>query len=162
MKRVILLRSITLMLAFLIMSGSAGITLNAHYCNTNQTLKRSFLPFPIECSHESDSYILQSEGDSSCCHTVSKPTVSSEESCCDDFIHHVKGLSDFELPKIKIKSLFNKFLTLIVRILDIIYPTSDKAEPTASSAFTGDDPPPVTGKMMKIIFRQLKIAAPLG
>jgi hypothetical protein len=162
MKRIILLRSITLMLAFLIMSGSAGITLNAHYCNTNQTLKRSFLPFPIECSHESDSCIPQSEGDSSCCHTAKKPAVSSEKNCCDDFIQHVKGLSEFELPKIQIKSLFNKFLTLVVRVLDIIFPTSDKAEPTASSSFTGDDPPPVSGKMMTIFFRQLKLADPLG
>jgi hypothetical protein len=143
------------------MSGSAGITLNAHYCNTNQTLKKSLLPFPIECNHETDSCVTDFQGDSSCCHTVTKKAVSNEKSCCDDFLQYVKGLSEFELPKIKIKSLFNKFLVVVVNVLDIIFPSSEKSEPTAS-IYTGDDPPPVSGKMMTIFFRQLKLADPLG
>ena len=158
MKKIKLHQVLTVMLAFLVLSGSAGITLNAHYCNTEKSLEKSLFPFPIDCTHESAACDHEQEKTiaDNCCTTTHKKSANEEKGCCEDFLQYLKGTSDFELPKLQIKSLFNSFLTFVVRLLDIFSPSVEKAKQTAS--FSSDvEPPAATGKMRVISFQQLKL-----
>lgn len=158
MKKFKLHQLLTVFLAFLVLSGSAGITLNAHYCKTEKSLEKSLFPFPIDCTHESTACDHEQEKAiaDNCCTTTHNKSVNEEKSCCEDFLQYLKGISDFELPKLQIKSLFNTFLTFVVRLLDVFSPSVEKAKQTASYS-TDVEPPAASGKMRVITFQQLKL-----
>lgn len=162
MKSVLFLRVMAVLLALLVFTGASGITLNAHWCNTNQTLEKSILPFPIDCAHAEHQADASCTTDTtSCCHSKVVVVQETKQSCCEDFLQYLKGLSDLELPKIKVKSLFNHFLVFMVRVMDFLSPTSKKPEPTAH--FHEDaGPPPVSGKFLTIIHHQLKLDGQLS
>lgn len=146
---------LTVMLALLVLSGSAGITLNAHYCNSTQTLQKSVLPFPIECTHGDQSCsACDNVVSDSCCHTPVAPAVH-ESGCCEDFLSYIKGLTDLELPKLQVKKIFNGFLLFVVRVLEVF---SKNEDPKPTTAFIPDHSmPEATGKAFVISHHQLKL-----
>lgn len=162
MKSGLYLKFLSLVLAAMVLTGASGITLNAHYCSTSQTLEKSILPFPIECDHAHGSIAAAhcSTDSTDCCHTVNAGAKVEDKACCEDFLQYLKGLTDFELPTFKIKSFFNRFLVIVVNIIDFFSP--DKGTESAPSAFLSEDPPPVSGKTLTIIHHQLKLDSPLS
>ena len=88
MKKFKLHQLLTVFLAFLVLSGSAGITLNAHYCKTEKSLEKSLFPFPIDCTHESTACDHEQEKAiaDNCCTTTHNKSVNEEKGCCEDFL----------------------------------------------------------------------------
>jgi hypothetical protein len=152
------------LLSFVVLFSTMGMTINAHYCHTSEYMQKSLLPFPISCDHqEMDSLgINQVAGENipSCCAVIpdndtSQMTVISEE-CCEDFFHFIKVITDFDLPQLKFKTLFNKFLALTMRLFELIAPS--KASPGQTALLEiQNQPPSLFGKDLAISIHQLKL-----
>lgn len=150
-------------MAVVVLVSSAGLSINIHYCNTTGTESLSLLPFPQSCHHNSmDSCSIGESSNTveSCCASapIKKPEQQKvkKTDCCEDFFQYMKSLTELELPKISIKKLFNKFLLMMVRVIELVMPShSQEARPTA---FLHKESPPVSGKYIVIAYHQLKIA----
>ncbi|MDO8897609.1 MAG: hypothetical protein Q7V19_08145 [Bacteroidales bacterium] len=151
-------------LSFVVLFSTMGMTMNAHYCHTSHELQKSILPFPISCDHqgmESCGITQVSDGSvHSCCAVIpenepsQKPVLSEE--CCEDFFHFIKVITDFDLPQLKFKTLFNKFLALTMRLFELIAPS--KASPGQTALLEiQNQPPSLFGKDLTISIHQLKL-----
>ncbi|HQQ13169.1 MAG TPA: hypothetical protein PK855_08395 [Bacteroidales bacterium] len=162
MKSGFFLKFLSSLMAVMVLAGASGITLNAHYCTTNHTLNKSILPFPIECNHAHEpSATAQCGTDTTaCCHTGVADNKVESKGCCEDFLQYIKGITDFEMPTLKIKKVFNQFLVVTVRIIEFFSPS--KSKDPAPSAFLTEDPPPLSGKTLTITYHQFKLDTLLG
>lgn len=152
------------LLSFVVLFSTMGMTMNAHYCHTSDLMQKSLLPFPISCDHQGmeSCGIIQVSDDSmhSCCAVIpdndtSQMTVLSEE-CCEDFFHFIKVITDFELPQLEFKTLFNKFLALTMRLFELLSPS--KASPGQTALLEIQNQlPSLFGKDLAISIHQLKL-----
>lgn len=153
-----------LLLSVVVLFSTMGMTINAHYCHTTDTMQKSLLPFPIDCNHQelASSYnpVFADEDVLTCC-SIPEPKSASEkvmleEGCCEDFFQFIKGITDFQVPQFEFKILFNKFLALTVRLFELIAPV--KANPKQTALFEiQNQPPPLSGKALTISIHQLKL-----
>lgn len=158
----IYIKVLSLVLAAVVLVSSAGLSLNVHHCHTSGTERLSLLPFPQSCHHHDDIACgLDEAADSleTCC--VAAATAAPKQQkiekteCCEDIFHYLKTLSEFDLPSFSVKQLFNKFLLLMVRVIELVMPSrSHDARPSALLLM---DPPPLDGKSMVIAYHQLKL-----
>lgn len=164
MKTKIAYQFLSLLMAALVLFSSAGLSLNAHYCNTMNTMEKSLLPFPIACDHDDGSscQIPPRATEASCC-TIAEETgtmhaqhISKDENCCEDFFRYIKVITEFELPQLKIKDLFNRFLVIILNLFELVFADSSGEKPQANLF---EQPPKLllSGKNIAIAFHQLKI-----
>ncbi len=151
-------------LSFVVLFSTMGMTMNAHYCHTSDELQKSLLPFPISCDHQGmeSCGITQVSDDSvhSCCAVIPEKDTSQvpvlSEECCEDFFRFLKVITDFELPQLKFKTLFNKFLALTMRLFELIAPS--KTNPGQTALFDiQNQPPSLFGKDLAISIHQLKL-----
>jgi hypothetical protein len=153
-----------LLLSMVVLFSTMGMTINAHYCHTTDTMQKSLLPFPIDCEHKELSIdynpVSADENIQACC-SIPEPRSASEkvvleEGCCEDFFQFIKGITDFQLPQFEFKIIFNKFLALTVRLFELLSPT--KANPKQTALFElQNQPPPLSGKDLTITIHQLKL-----
>jgi hypothetical protein len=164
MKTKIAYQFMSLLMAALVLFSSAGLSLNAHYCNTMNTMEKSLLPFPIACSHDDGNscQLPQQASEASCCVIAEKTGsmhaqhISKDESCCEDFFRYIKIITEFELPQLKIKDLFNRFLVFVLNMFELVFTDSSDEKPQATLF---EHPPKLllSGKNITIAFHQLKI-----
>lgn len=158
MKKHLIHKIAVVALAFIVMFGSIGLTFSTHFCRTNASLERSFLPFPIGCEHAEmqacDMNNSTSEKSDSCCVSNSTTKVKDEE-CCKDETKYFRFLSDVNLPQLKIKVVFNQFLAFVIQVFDLL--SNESNNKNTSSINKIEEPPPIFGKELAITHHQLKI-----
>lgn len=144
------------MLAVLMFVSSVGITMNAHYCFSTNTLQKGLFASNLSCAHESGSCKLDNLNFDStgpdCCKTEVKKV--AEKDCCKDFSYYVKLVTDVDLPNIKI--VFNQFLQFALQVIDLLLPATAEQKSTVSNEFS-DSPPPLSGLALLVSISQLKI-----
>lgn len=151
----LLLRSGAVLLALLILISSVGLTVNAHYCFTTNTLKKGLLVNSLKCAHENSSCtvdISTVEGAQTCCKTEEKKT--PEKDCCKDFSYYLKIVTDFDLPSVKV--VFNQFMLLALKVINLVLPQAEEQKSASIFPFS-DPPPPVSGLKFLVSISQLKI-----
>lgn len=163
MKKKIAYQFLSLLMAALVMFSSAGLSLNAHYCSSMGTIEKSLLPFPIACNHEDGTscQLPQPAAEASCCanaeeaNSLHSQHISKDDSCCEDFFRHIRVITEFELPQLKIKDIFNRFLVFVLNLFELVFADSSDEKP---QALLFDQPPKLllTGKNIVIAFHQLK------
>ncbi len=135
---------------------SVGITMNAHYCFSTNTLQKGLLAANLKCKHETGSCKAETMNMDKvvqdCCTTEVKK--NTEKDCCKDFSYYVKMATDFDLPNVKIA--FNQFLQFSLKVIDLLLPVSTDEKPTAFNEFP-DTPPPLSGLALLVRISQLKI-----
>ncbi len=144
-------------MAVIVLVGSVGLTINAHYCSTQKTLQKSLFTAEIHCNHEShscDIVAMKHDTAQACCtvHQVYKQT----KDCCTDFSKYVKLVTEFDLPKIKV--VFNHFLTVVVRLFELVVPVTEDNKTSVFSDAPDDTNLPGSGTKFLIACSQLKLA----
>lgn len=160
MKKILVYKISSGLLALLILFSAIGVAFNAHYCRTAATVEKTILPFSADCEHGEATAcnvddIEYKKSSKQCCANEKMPMVKGE-TCCSDTTTYISGLSDFEVPKINVKSLFNAFLITALNVLDLFTPPVDNSKPT-SFFKNAKAPPPLSGKALAIAMHQLKI-----
>lgn len=161
MKKTVFHKIIAVFLSVIVLFSSIGVILNTHYCHTSQTVQKSFLPLPLQCEHEGQQICgnmaaVEGVQQDSCCATHSEIIAKKADNCCEDSTQYLKIISNFELPQVQIKHLFNKFLVVVVKFLDLISaPAADSRQTSFKQNNNG--PPPLSGKALAISIHQLKM-----
>lgn len=150
----------SLMMAAVFLISSVGLTINAHYCFTTNTLKKSILTSDIHCDHENSGCDIASasQNDSTKCCAI-KETHTHKSGCCADFTKYVKLVISFDLPNVKV--VFNHFIGLVIRIFQFVEPATEKSELKAYSALDQKNLPLLSGSDFLIACSQLKLDAHL-
>ena len=149
------LKLASIVLSFVVVLGTVGLTLNVHHCRTSGSENKSILPVATACETEQATGECCEEEtaaqDTSCCKTE-HPKKTSDH-CCSDFRYYFKLVTDFNLTQIKV--VFNNFLHAIIRVIQFIRPVITEKEQVS---FLPDlQPPPLlAGKEMVIAYHQLK------
>lgn len=152
------LRYLAFVMATIVLIGTVGITINAHYCSTHNTLQKSLFA-DVNCDHTGQScHSVNNSVDSvqSCC-KLPQNTQQTQE-CCHDFSKYVKLFTEFDLPKVKI--VFNDFLTLAIRLFDFFIPVTEESKTASVSDRSSDISATGSGLKFLIACSQLKIDDP--
>ncbi len=153
------LRYLAVVMATIVLIGTVGITINAHYCSTHNTLEKSLFA-NVSCDHHhgQNCYTNDVTADSvqSCC-KLPQNTQQSQE-CCHDFSKYVKLFTEFDLPKVKI--VFNDFLTLAIRLFDFFIPVTEESKTAALSDRSFNTDTSLGGTSFLIACSQLKLDDP--
>lgn len=151
-----LMHIFSLMMAAVFLISSVGLTINAHYCFTTNTLKKSIFTAEIHCDHEGMTCKLDvnAEADSTQCCSVKEANTYKTE-CCTDFTKYVKLVTSFDLPSVKI--VFNHFIGLVIRIVQFSEPTSEESPLKTYSELNQKHLPVLTGTTFLIACSQLKL-----
>ncbi|MDY0077411.1 MAG: hypothetical protein RBR87_09060 [Bacteroidales bacterium] len=153
-----LIHTFSLMMATVFLISSVGLTINAHYCFSTNTLKKSIFTADIRCNHEGQTCNIEpkAEADSTqCCSEKEANTFKSE--CCTDFTKYVKLVTSFDLPSVKI--VFNHFIGLVIRIVQFSEPTTEESPLKTYSENNQKNLPLLTGTTFLIACSQLKLDA---
>lgn len=160
MKNNLIRRWFSLLMATVFLFGTVGLTINAHYCFTTNTLKQSIFLTDIRCEHKNDSCVIDqlvSDEEQKCC---SIPTAQKKtDECCIDFTKYVRLVVDFDLPNIK--PVFNGFLKFVVRVFELFVPRSEEIAMTIPSDAFSENTTKLTGLSFLISCSQLKLSDPL-
>lgn len=153
----------SLMMAAVFLISSVGLTINAHYCFSTNTLKKSIFTADINCDHEGQTCNLElnTEADSTqCCSEKVANTYKSDKSeCCADFSKYVKLVTSFDLPSVKI--VFNHFIGLVIRIFQFVEPTPEESPLKAYTEHSQKNLPVFKGITFLIACSQLKLDSQL-
>ena len=152
-------------MALVVLFSSTGLNLNMHYCYATGTVEKSLLPFPITCSHDGVSCVLnEAVAESSCCvipvyENPNENLQLKHTKCCEDVFQYVQIISEFELSSIFHTIVFSQVLTVLIKLFDEVFPIL--TDETAQLVFYHFDLPIPSGKDVIIALSQLKIARPL-
>jgi hypothetical protein len=144
-------------MAVMVLFSSVGLSINAHYCHTTDTFKKSLLPVDLSCEDGNTEHMcvipLADAAADSCCAKGHEEKLLHNEDCCEDYNSYLKLLSDFNISSVK--AGFNLFLQVMIAVLDFLLPSADRDIAPASEL---DNPPPkLFGKQLLLAFRQLKL-----
>jgi hypothetical protein len=157
MKQKIYIKSVSVVIAVMVLFSSIGLTINAHYCYTTGTMKKSILPVALHCDSsdgQASCALPRAEEDANtCCSAEPIAETVHTDDCCEDYNTFIKLLSEFDLPSIKIS--FNLFLQFLITMLDLLLPS--KTDDVAVHMLYQDPPPLVYGKQLLLAFNQLKL-----
>lgn len=147
-----------MMMAAVFLISSVGLTINAHYCFSTNTLKKSIFTADIHCDHENQGCDINAtaQADSSQCCSV-KETHAHEAACCTDFKKYVKLVINFDLPNVKV--VFNHFIGLVVRIFQIVEPAAEESPLKTYAENNQKNLPLLAGTKFLITCSQLKLDA---
>jgi len=157
MNQIWYMRVFALMMAVVIFVGTVGLTINAHYCSTQKTLEKSLFASNISCDHQGmtcELETLPADSSKSCCE-INHNRIDTG-TCCTDFTKYVKLVTEFDLPNVKI--VFNHFLSLAVRLYEIIIPVAEESKTTAFSDAPDDSGTLGSGLRFLIACSQLKLS----
>lgn len=145
-------------MATVFLISSVGLTINAHYCFSTNTLKKSVFTADIQCDHEGQSCVINAttQADSSQCCTT-KEAHTHDAGCCADFSKYVKLVIDFDLPNVKV--VFNHFIGLAVRLFQVVEPASEENPLKTYSEYNQKNLPVFAGTTFLIACSQLKLDA---
>jgi hypothetical protein len=151
------IRFISSLLAIMVLFSSIGLSINAHYCHTTGTFKKSLLPVDLSCADENTEHLcafpMADTVADTCCAKGHEEKVLHNEDCCEDYNSYLKLLSDFNLSSVK--AGFNLFLQVMIAVLDFLLPSAERDMGPKSDL---DNPPPqLYGKQLLLAFRQLKL-----
>ncbi|MDN5349906.1 MAG: hypothetical protein PWQ54_1302 [Bacteroidales bacterium] len=151
------MRFFALMMAVVIFIGAVGLIVKAHYCSTQKTLERSLFASNTSCDHQGKTCKLETlaaDSSKSCC--AVNQNKSDTGTCCTNFTKYVKLVTEFDLQDIKI--VFNHFLTLAVRLYEIIIPLAEEGTTPAISDAPDDSGTLNKGLKFLIACSQLKLS----
>jgi len=153
-----LIHTFSLMMAAVFLISSVGLTINAHYCFSTNTLKKSIFTADIHCDHAYQGCDINATvlADSNQCCSETE-THTHEAACCTDFTKYVKLVINFDLPNVKV--VFNHFIGIVVRIFQFVEPATEESPLKTYSEHKQKNLPLLTGNAFLIACSQLKLDA---